>query len=259
MNKVSVIIIAKNEEVNIARCLESVRWANEIIVVDDGSSDRTVEVSKSYTEHVYEHPIDIDFNQNRNWALQKATGNWILFLDADERITPLLSVEITKAIDTHQYAGYFIPRKNYFIGQWIKGCGWYPDYIIRLFRKGKTVWPMEIHHTPKIESEHGRVGRLANPIVHDSYKSFHHYFEKFNRNTSRLALEAYENGRRVDKRNFAVCFFLKPCFWFLKKYLFWRGFGDGFRGLFICCSSALTIFTMYAKLWELQYRHKAGS
>ena len=249
--KLSVVVITKNEEENIRDCLESVKWADEIVVVDDMSTDRTVEICRKYTKKIFPNNSGGSFHKNKNLGIEKATGDWILSLDADEIISPELAREIKKAISNPEKIGYCLRRKNYFLGRWIRGCGWWPDRIIRLFKKGVTRWPLDIHNTPRIE-EKNKVGYLRNFLIHYTYQNFDQYFEKFNRYTSRLAHEEYEKGIRIGKRNFFIYFMLKPLFWFLRKYLLWKGFRDGFRGLFISLSSALVIFTTYAKLWEKQ-------
>ncbi len=254
-NMVSVVIVTKNEESNIEKCLEAVKWADEIIIVDDLSTDRTLEICRKYTEKIFINDSKGSFHINKNLGIEKASNDWILSLDADEIVDDELKEEIQKAILRDDMLGYYINRKNYFLGKWIKGCGWYPDYIVRLFKKGVTKWPLEIHDVPQIKQK-DKVGYLKGHLIHYSYYSLNQYFEKFNRYTSKLALEEYEKGRRVNFKTFAVYFFIKPIYWFFKKYFLWKGFKDGFRGFFISFSSALTIFVMYAKLWEIQINKK---
>jgi len=250
MNKLSVTIATKNEEENIAKCLESVKWADEIVIVDDNSTDKTVEIAKVFTKNIFMRDSFGDFHKNKNLAIEKATGEWILSLDADEIITPELSCEIQKAIKDKNKLGYYLNRKNYFLGRWIKGCGWYPNYIIRLFKKGTTKWPLEIHDVPQI-ADKKKVGYLKNPFIHYSYVSLTQYFEKFNLYTTNLSKEMLAKGVRISKRNFFIYFVAKPIFYFFRKYFLWGGYKDGFCGFFISFSSALTVFVMYAKLWEL--------
>ena len=251
MAKISVVIATKNEERNIRDCLESVKWADEIVVVDDESKDRTVEICREYTDKIFTNDTKGSFHKNKNLGIDKASGEWILSLDADERITQELSREIKDIIGKPDKLGYYISRKNYFIGKWIKGCGWFPDYIIRLFRKGATRWPLEIHDVPKIEEKH-KVGYLRNPMIHMSYTNLEQYFDKFTRYSTKLAQEEYEKGTRITKTNFLILFIVKPLSWFFRKYFFLRGYIDGFRGFFISVSSALTIFMTYSKLWEMR-------
>ncbi|KPJ69458.1 hypothetical protein AMJ44_03835 [candidate division WOR-1 bacterium DG_54_3] len=250
MPEISVVIATKNEERNIRDCLESVKWADEIIIVDDASSDKTVEVCKVYTDKIFINDSKGSFHKNKNFGLEKAVGDWILSLDADERIPEDLSKEIRIAVKDERKVGYYISRKNFFLSKWIRGCGWYPDYIIRLFRKGVTKWPLEIHDVPMIK-ERDKVGYLRNSMIHISYTSLEQYFDKSTRYTTRLAQEEYEKGARITKTNFLILFLAKPLAWFFRKYFLMRGYRDGFRGFFISVSSALTIFMTYAKLWEM--------
>jgi len=258
MQKISVVIAVKNEEKNIRACLEAVKWADEIVIVDDCSADRTAEICREYTGKIIINDSGGSFHKNKNLGLDKAAGDWILSLDADEVVSAELRDEICArlASDTGGVDGFYVPRANYFLGEHITGCGWSPDYTIRLFRKGAAKWPLDIHDVPRIGAEN-RAARLASPLIHHSYRSLEQYFDKFNRYTTRLAGEAREKGVRVGAGNFVTLFFIKPLFWFLRKYLFLKGFMDGFRGLFISLSSGLVIFVTYAKLWEIQENEKA--
>jgi len=259
--QLSVVIATKNEEKNIRECLESIRrgeWVDEIIVVDDVSTDKTVEICREYTDKIFVNDSKGSFHKNKNLGIEKAIGEWILSIDADERVGPELAEEIRKAITKSEKVGYYISRKNYFLGKWIKGCGWYPDYIIRLLRKGATKWPLNIHDTPFIE-EKERVGYLKNSLIHISYTTLDQYFRKFAQYTSRLAQEEYEKGIRITSTNCFIFFIIKPLYWFFRKYFLLHGYTNGFRGFFISFSSALTIFMTYAKLWEMQQKNRVVS
>lgn len=173
-------------------------------------------------------------------------------LDADEVVSEELAQSIQGALSSPKSSGYLVDRHNYFLGQWIRGCGWYPDRILRLFKKGKAWWPLKIHDTPKLEDGNEHALLLEGPLIHYSYRSLEQYFEKFNAYTSRLAVE-YANRNEVMKGfGIPLNLFFRPCFWFLEKYLFLRGYRDGLPGFFISFSSALTIFVSYLKLWEAQ-------
>ncbi len=251
MARISVVIATKDEERNIRDCLESVKWADEIVVVDDESKDRTVEICREYTSNIIPNDSKGDFHVNKNLGIERSSGDWILSIDADERITQKLSREIKDAIGKSDKLGYYISRKNYFMGRWIRGGGWFPDYIIRLFRKGTARWPLmaeDFHGTPNIK-EKAQKGYLKNAMLHYTYFSFTQFLEKFNLYTSALAKQEYNRGKKM---NFLVCFLLRPCFVFFRKYFFLRSYIDGFRGFFISVSSALTIFMTYAKLWEMR-------
>jgi glycosyltransferase involved in cell wall biosynthesis len=255
MTELTVIIVVKNEEKTIRKCLENVRWAEEILVIDDFSTDRTAAICREYTEKVSLGEKGNCINDNRNLAAQQASGEWLLVLDADEIVSAELAAEIRKVIIIPEKLGYNISRKNHFLGKWIDGCGWWPDLSIRLYRKGSVKWPFEIHQTLKIKDKN-KVGYLNNPIIHDSYQSFSQYFEKFNYYTSRLAMEEWTKGIRPSAVNFILYCLIKPAFYFFKKYFFMRGFKNGFRGLFISFSSALVVIVTFAKLWELKLRDK---
>jgi hypothetical protein len=200
------------------------------------------------------------FHVNKNLGLEEAGCEWILSLDADECVDGELAVEIKRVLsgDTGSgMLGYYVNRKNYFLGEWIRGCGWYPDCIIRLFRKGATCWPIEIHDVPDI-ADKSKVGFLKGHLEHSSYRSMDQYMQKFSQYTTRLAFEQWDRGKRVSALTFPLYFMIRPLYWFTKKYFFQKGFADGFRGFFISSSSAFTIFFMYTKLWALQQRNPDG-
>ena len=251
MAKVSVVIACKNEQSQMRRCLESVIWADEIVIVDDVSEDDTVAICREYTTNIILNDSGGSFHHNKNVGIENASGDWIFSIDADEIVSTELAISVRNAVNDSGMLGYFINRKNYFLGSWIKGCGWYPDYIIRLFRKGVTKWPLEIHDTPKIEDTE-KTGYLQGSLIHLSYTSIQQYMNKFDKYTTKLACEESEKGVRISKLNYATLFIVKPLYWFFRKYIIWRGCLDGFRGLFICTASAMTIFMTYAKLWEKQ-------
>jgi len=250
MVKISIIIITRNEERNIGDCLESVKWADEIVVVDQSSTDRTQEMSRKYTDKVFIVEPKGYCEPDRMFAISKSEGEWILYLDADERVSPELREEIERLIssDTRSHNCYYLPRKNYFLGKWIKGCGWYPGYVLRLFKKGKVFFSDRIHQNGRTEEE---CGYLRNDLIHLSYRNLEDYFEKFNRYTTRLAQEKYEEGRRASPWNFLIHGVFRPFLIFLRNYLVQRGWKDGFRGFFISFSSGLVLLVTYVKLWEL--------
>ena len=248
----SVTLATKDESSNLSACLKSVPFAEEIIVVDDCSLDETVDIAKRLGAKVISRDSKGSFHENKNLAIKEASGEWILSLDADEIVTPQLADSIQSALLHPQADGYLVDRHNYFLGQWIKGCGWYPDHILRLFRKGKAWWPQEIHDIPKLEGGNQNAPILEGPLIHYSYKTFEHYFEKFNAYTSRLAIEYAQRNERIEGLTVPLNLLLRPSFSFFKKYLFSGGYKDGLLGLFISFSSALTIFVSYMKLWDAQ-------
>ena len=250
---VCVAMATLNEAACLEACLKSVQWADEIVIVDDGSTDGTVEIARRFTDKVTIAPSHGNFHANKNLAIQTATRQWVLSLDADEVIPAELADEIRHAIQGTSYAAFRLGRRNHFLGRWIRHGGWYPDRIIRLFRKGVTQWPLEIHETPQV-SPPDMVGEVRAEFLHFSYRSLDQYFEKFNRYTSRLAREADERGDPVGPARALLELFIRPPAWFLYRYVARLGLLDGLPGLFIAFSSALVIAVSYFKLWEIRTR-----
>lgn len=250
MERLSVTLATLNEVANLDACLRAVSWADEIVLVDDGSTDGTAELARRYTDVVVVRPSHGNSHANKNLAIQIATGDWILSLDADEIVPPDLGAEIRTAIQATPHAAFRVGRRNYFLGRWIRHGGWYPDRIIRLFRKGVTEWPLQTHFTPQV-SPPVTVGDLQGELLHFSYRSLNQYFEKFNRYTRKLAREAHDDGRTPGLSTAVTELLLRPPAWFAYKYVAMGGFRDGIPGLFIALSSALTIMVTYFKLWEI--------
>lgn len=246
MAKLTVITLTMNEERNIADCLESVRWADEIVVIDSGSTDRTVELAKGFTPSVITLPWR-GYGAARNQALDRSSGDWILWLDADERVTSELAREIQSILSGPEssVAGYAIARRAYFCGKWIRHGGWYPSRVIRLFRKGAGRFSeTRVHEQLLLE---GPVVRTRNDLLHFTDPDLDHYFSKFSVYTTLGARDMLEAGRRF----FIVDLVYRPPFQFLKMYVLRLGFLDGIHGFILAVVSAAYVFTKYAKLWEL--------
>lgn len=240
MAKLSVIVITKNEEENIRDCLESVKWADEIILVDSFSRDKTVEIAKKYTGKIFQKEW-VGYGRQKNLALEKATGDWVLNIDADERVTKELAQEIKETIQTQEYDGYYIPNKVYFLGKWIRHSGWYPDYHLRLFKKGKGKFNERmVHEAVKVE---GKKDYLKGPIEHFTAKSIGEYLNRMDK-YARLTIE--EKGGKAGWYQF----FLHPPFTFFKMYIIKRGFLDGIHGLILALCHSFYTFSKYARLWE---------
>lgn len=238
----SVVIVTLNEESNIRECLETVKWADEIIVVDSFSKDGTREIANRYTDKVYQ--LDRQgFGELKNCALSKAECDWVLSLDADERVTPDLAREIAKSIEKPSFEGYAIPRKAYFLGRWMRHGGWYPGHVVRLFRRERGRFTDDLVHESVIVD--GRVGRLSENILHYTDPNLAHYMQKLDKYTSLAALELQKRGQ-----SFTLPQLLHPPLLFLKMYLFRRGFLDGLPGLILSLLSSFYVLLKYAKLWE---------
>lgn len=253
-NKLSVVIITKNEEVNIKDCLKSVAWADEIVVVDSGSEDKTIEISKKFGAKLFHHSIEQGLNFNKNFGNQKASGDWILSLDADERVTPDLAKEIQNALtQKNEFVGYQIPRQNYFLGTWIRGAGWWPNLSIRFFKKGKAKWLDGVHEV--VEAK-GAVSSFKHPIVHYSYRTFDDYIRKFHYYTTTLADEEMRRGRKINFLNLGWYFLLNPIQVVLRKYFLMCGWRDGLKGLFISYSAGIVVLIMAFKMWGKQLEQR---
>ena len=247
MPKLSVAIITYNEEANIRRTLESVRWADEIIVVDSGSTDKTVDVCREYTKNVF-HQTWPGYARQKNFAIGKTSGDWVLSLDADEPIEPALAEEI-KGITSSagSFDGYRIPRKTYFLGKWIKHGGWYPDYNLRLFRRGKGRFEERaVHEAVRVD---GTTGRTRHAIEHHAYPELASYQSTIN-NYSSLAVEVMGAKGVNSWKSSWINILLRPALTFLYKYFFRLGFLDGKHGLVLNLYHSYYVFTKYAKAWE---------
>lgn len=242
MDKVSVIIITKNEEENIEECLESVKWADEVIVVDSGSTDNTVELAKKFTDKVIFNEWKGYANQKR-FALQLAKNEWVLSLDADERVTEKLKNEILDINDNYA-DGLRIKRDNYFLGKLIRGCGWGNDYQLRLFKKSKTTLTKRLVHEGFVVE--GRIDKLDNALKHYSYRNFKDAFDKINYYST---LEAIEKQHRKKVNVFTIL--STPLIAFLQHFIFRKGYIDGFYGVLVSLLHSYTKLQVQLKIWEL--------
>ena len=246
MNSLSVVIITRNEEANLPRCLDSVKFADEVIVVDSHSTDRTVAIAQEHQARV----ITIDwpgFGPAKQLGVDSATSEWVLSLDADETVSEPLGDEINAVINSANGPdGYTIPRRTNFLGRWIYHCGWYPDRVLRLFRRAKGKFDGAVVHEKVLLD--GDLGTLNQEILHYSYPDLESYFKKFNRYTTVGAEEAYKAGKRAGLFHLTV----KPPASFFAHYVLRRGFLDGLEGFLVSLFSAGAVLVKYAKLRHLQ-------
>jgi (heptosyl)LPS beta-1,4-glucosyltransferase len=245
VSTVTCLIIAKNEEANIQECLASVSWVSERIVVDAESVDRTAELARSCGAKVFVRPWP-GFGPQKNFGMAQAASEWILIVDADERVTPALQVEILSCIGRWKQgdpAAYQIPRKNYFYGGWVRHAGVYPDYQIRLVRKGSARYnDVLVHENLMVE---GPIGTLASPLEHRTERRIQDHFRKFGMYTTLAAQEKAKSVSVVHKRDLLF----RPLVVFAKTYVLKQGFRDGVRGLIVCVFASMYTFVKYAKLW----------
>jgi len=253
MNKVSAVISAFNEEKNIARCLGSLSFADEIVIVDNSSTDKTVEIAKKYTTKIFtqkNNPSEIDLQKNFGFA--KATGDWILSIDADEEVSKELAEVIKNILKAKPSSianinGFWIPRKNFMFGKWIKeNTGWYPDYQLRFFRKGKGKYESQhVHEDLFVE---GETEKLKEHIIHHNYDSIEQYVKKiliYAPNEAEEYLRGDYKFSYFDVIRFPLNDFMA---WFFAR----KGYKDGFHGLVLALMQAFYHFLVFAFIWEKQ-------
>ncbi len=244
MTPLSVIVIALNEERNIAECLEGVRWVDEIILVDSGSKDATVKLAGQFGAKVFVQPWE-SFAEAKTFAVSKSRNNWILWLDADERVPRALAVEIQELLkEPALKAAYSVARRAYFLGRWMRYSGWYPGRVARLFDKNLAKFSSAAVHEGLMVR--GEVGELRNDLLHFTDPNLYHYIQKFNRYTSLASEESF----KARKRFRLLDVLLRPPWLFFKMYFLRLGFLDGVQGLILALLSSAYVFTKYAKLWE---------
>ncbi len=242
----SVVVITKNEERNISDCLSSVKWADDLIVVDDFSSDKTLELARKFTDKVFQRKMDIE-GVHRNWAYQKAKNEWVLSLDADERVTPELSEEIKEVLAKGtECNGFTMPRRNYIGDYWVRHGGWYPSPQLRLFKKDKFRYEeVEVHPRAFMDDP---CGCLKNDIIHYSYRDFEDFRKKQDGQIEREALKWVKSGRRM---NFPLAFW-RTVDRFFRSYVGKQGFRDGVTGFKIAFFAGRYQAMSYAKYRELK-------
>ena len=245
-NLLSLVVITKNEEDNIEKCLGSAHgWADEILIVDDESTDQTVALAKKYADKILHRRMDNE-GRHRNWAYAQAKHEWVLSLDADEYVTEELKEEISQAIKDEKFHAYSIPLRNFIGSYWVQYSGWYPAGKLRLFMKSRFKYEeVEVH--PKVFLE-GETGHLTKDIVHKGYPDFEHFLGSLNRQTTLEARKWIQTGRHMS---------LGRAIWrtvdrFPRSYLRKRGYKDGFIGFMIAFFASLYQIMSYAKYWQMK-------
>lgn len=249
MNGISVVINTLNEEENIARAISSVKdWADEIVVVDMHSEDKTVGIARGLGAKIFFHKKAGYVEPARNFAISKAQGEWILVLDADEEVSQGLAVELKRIAKEDKVSYVAVPRRNIVFGKWLTHSRWWPDYNVRFFRKGAVIWEREIHSVPitsgkgmDIEAEFDRA------IVHHHYGSVSQYLVRQDKYSGVMAKEKHEKGERFSWQHLIS----KPTGEFLSRYFFGQGYKDGVHGLVLSVFQGFVEFVTYVKLWEL--------
>lgn len=246
----SVVLAVYNEEENLSSCLNSLKdLAWEIVIVDGGSTDKTLDIAKEANARIIQTNNPPNFHINKNKAIDAASGDWILQLDADEVVTSELAKEVRKVVsEKSDTNGYWIPRKNFFLGRFLTKGGQYPDYTLRLYRKGFGRLPAkDIHEQAEVS---GKVAYLKNDLLHLRDKNFSIYMHRFNRYTDLLAKQLYASGYTINPTSFINYILIKPAFWFIKSYIRHKGYVDGFPGFVFALFSSLRFPVVYIKLWR---------
>lgn len=251
--KISVIIPTYNEEKNIRAAIESARWADEILVVDSFSTDATPQIARQMGAQVLQHEY-VNSAAQKNWAIPQAAHEWVMILDADERITPALREEILAFLeDPGPIVGLRIYRANHFMGRPIRFSGWQDDNVLRVFLRDKGRYlERNVHADVVID---GPVRVLRSKLYHNTFTSFDQYMRKFDRYTTWAAADRAKTTRHVT----AVHLLLRPAWRFFRQYVLRFGFLDGKPGLIVCMLAAFSVFLKYAKLWERLERERRGS
>lgn len=244
---ISAVINTLNEEKNIERCLKSVKpFVDEIVVVDMYSDDKTSDIVKKYTKKLFTHTRLSYVEPARNFALSKASKDWILVLDADEELPEALGRQLEKLM-TQEAKYYRVPHKNLMFGKWIKHSGWWPDYHIRFFKKGSVTWGNEIHSIPVTTGTGADlVAADSNALVHHSYTSIDQFITRMNRYTTQEVAELVANKTVFNWSQVITA----PTEEFVRRYFVWEGYKDGLHGLALALLQAVSFLVVQLKLWE---------
>ncbi len=248
MPKLSITVITENEEANLPDTLTSVAWADEIVVVDCGSTDATVDVARQFTDRVSVNPWP-GYGAQKNHAAGIASHDWILSLDADERVSPALAEEIRQLLATEPARrGYRLPRVVFHLGRWIRSTDWYPDHQLRLYDRRAGRWSTpSVHESVQID---GAPGVLRHELEHYTYRDLSHQLATIDRYTTLAARDMAEHGRRASRLRLLVY----PPLAFLRNYVLRKGMRDGTAGFIISAMNAYYVFLKFAKLWERHER-----
>jgi glycosyltransferase involved in cell wall biosynthesis len=246
MDQISAVVLTKNEQASIADCLNTLRWADELLVLDSYSDDSTVEIAERMGVEVRQRRFD-NYALQRNAALGMASLDWVLFVDADERVTEKLADEIRVVVDDDAFDGWWVPRKNYIFGKWIRHAGWYPDHQLRLLRRARARYDerREVHELVDLD---GQAGYLQHHFIHYNYSTVREFLDKQDRYVDYEVRMLREGGHRARPWNLV----LQPLRQFCWRYFRLSGYRDGWRGLLLSSLMAYFELVRYWRLWQLQ-------
>lgn len=253
MTTLSVTLIVKNEEKNLAKCLDTVKWADEIVVLDAGSEDKTIEIAKQYTDKIYINSDWQGYGMQRQRLQEYASSDWILMLDADERLTPELIAAVKNVlINDDRNKVFALPRLSWCFGKFIRHSGWYPDYVTRLYAKNKAKYNAQLVHEKLEYANEIELVKLKGDLLHYTYRNLEHYLVKSAGYASAWAEQRKKKGKSASLLQ-GISHGL-ACF--LKMYVFRFGFLDGKQGLLLALLSGHSTFAKYADLWVRQQKNK---
>ncbi len=250
--KISILVTTFNCEDIIEKCVQNIQWADELLIVDSYSTDKTLEICRKYTSNIIQHKFESYGNQI-NWAVPQLKNEWVLVVDSDEIVTPLLRHSIENILDNDDksYDGYFVYRRTHFLGKSINFCGERKDKDLRFFKRDKGRHENKLIHSDiKIEGKAGYIKK--GYFIHYQQRNLEQYFSKFNRYTSWSAEDLYNKGKRPHWYHFTI----RPVFKFIQTFFLQLGFLDGIHGFFWCILASIYVFTKYLKLWELCRKDK---
>lgn len=243
---VTVVIAARDEAANIGACIESVRWAGEILVVEDGSTDETRAIAERSAARVLANPF-VTIGLQRNFAIERASSDWILVVDADERGSPSLAREIQTVIESPRFDAYRIPRRNFFLGSEVRHGGWESDRPVRLFKSALRYNSSRVHEHVEVT---GPAGDLSSHLTHEPYATLDAWFEKLGRYSRWWAEDRFEKGKRVGIGSVTI----RPPLRFLTMFIARGGWMDGSRGAMLASMAATSVMAKYAQLWAMSLR-----
>jgi len=245
MIDLSLVVLTRNEERHIAACLDALQWGDELLVVDDFSTDGTVALAQERGARVMRHQL-VNFAAQRDYALSQAQGRWVFFVDADERATPELAAEVRQVIQQDAPAGWWVPRRNIIMGRWMRGAGWSPDYQLRLMQRAQARYDPDrpVHELVLLD---GEAGHLQNPLTHYNYDRLSEFIARQNRYATLEAEARWRQGWRTRPHNLI----LQPLREFHRRYVTLQGYQDGGLGLLLCLLLAYYDGVAYWRLWRL--------
>jgi glycosyltransferase involved in cell wall biosynthesis len=255
--KLSAVLIISNEGLNLEACIQSLSWVDERVVVEHGSTDNTVEIARCLNVKLSQTPDWPGFGPQKNRAIDASTGDWILSIDADERVTPELALEIANALQhasaTSRSIAFEIPRLTQFCGTWIRHCGWTPDHVLRLFKRGEARFSNDlVHEKLLLMRTDTKVVRLKNPLLHYSYPTPEHYWRKLQRYSQDWARQRHARGQTTSMLRAALAGIAA----FFRSYVFRLGFLDGAMGFAVCTMQAQSAFGKYFELYCLDRQNE---